>query len=146
MIGRSRIAWEKLMRAVYYLETGRDLQPSGSRSYKSKFFDWVSGQPKWRFLEPYKSVVVKHDDRFRTGEFHKGSVLRRVVLGHEMPDLNEIMELSNSMLNGIWPNILEVVRGGWPRHFNNLHFISESDFQVDPRYLPPMPNQEEEVK
>jgi hypothetical protein len=103
MIGLSRIAFEKLMRAVYYLETGEDLQPSGSRSYKAKFFTWVANQPKWRFLEPYQSVVTEHDERFRTGEFHKGSILRKVVLGHEMPDLNDIMELSNSMMNGIWP-------------------------------------------
>jgi len=137
IIGRSRIAWEKLMRAVYYLETGRDLQPSGSRSYKAKFFAWVIDQPKWRFLEPYQPIVVEHDDRFRTGEFHKGSVLRKVILGHEMPDLNRIMELSNSMMNGIWPNILQIVRGGWPQQFSSMHFIPGTRFEIDPRYLPP---------
>jgi hypothetical protein len=137
MISRSRIAWEKLMRAVYYLETGQDLQPSGSRSYKSKFFDWVGKQPKWLFLEPYKSVVSEHDDRFRTGEFHKGSVLRRVILGHEMPDLNKVMELSNCMLNGIWPNILDIVQGGWPHRFSNLHLVSGSQSEIDLRYMPP---------
>lgn len=140
MIGRSRIAWEKLMRAVYYMETGQDLQPSGSRSYKSKFFDWVSNQPKWLFLEPYKSVVSEHDDRFRTGEFHKGSVLRRVVLGHEMPDLNKLMKLSNVMRNAIWPNILDIARGGWPSQFSNLHFVP-GEMNIDPRYLQPKSNE-----
>ena len=135
IIARSRIAWEKLMRAVYYLETGLDLRPSGSRSYKSKFFDWVGGQPRWLFLEPYKSVVTEHDDRFRTGEFHKGSILRRVVLGHDMPDLNEIMNLSNYMMNSIWNNILSIVRGDWPDAFTDLHFNSTG--QIDSRYLPP---------
>lgn len=137
IIGRSRIAWEKLMRAVYYLETGTDLQPSGNRSYKKKFFDWLQTQPKWLFLEPYKSVVDQHDDSFRTGEFHKGSILRRVILGHDMPDLNRIMELSNVMMNGIWPNILEIVGDGWPRFFSNLHWISPSKLEIDPRYLQP---------
>ena len=141
IIGRSRIAWEKLMRAVYYLETGLDLRPSNSRSYKSKFFDWVADQPKWRFLEPYESIVSEHDDRFRTGEFHKGSVLRRVILRREMPDLNKIMELSNSMMNGIWPNILEVVRGGWPQQFTSLHCVSGSRLEIDPRYLPSKGNE-----
>lgn len=137
IIGRSRIAWEKLMRAVYFLETGGDLQPSGSRSYKAKFFAWVGTQPKWLFLAPYGDVVTAHDDRFRTGEFHKGSVLRRVIVGHEMPDLNEVMSLANYIQNVIWSNILDIVSGGWPTHFTDLHSRGEADMDIDPRYLPP---------
>jgi hypothetical protein len=143
IIGRSRIAWEKLMRAIYYLETGGDLQPSGSRSYKGKFFNWVSKQPTWLFLEPYKDVVTAHDDRFRTGEFHKGSVLRRVVIGGEMPDLNEIMNLSNYLINTIWPNIVDIVRGEWPHQFTDLHSVPGAGHGIDSRYLPPNTSQTE---
>lgn len=137
IIGRSRIAWEKLMRAVYHLETGKDLQPTASRSYKNKFFDWVSTQPKWLFLEPYKSVVDQHDNRFRTGEFHKGSVLRRVVLGDEIPDLNDVIGLSNYVGYSTWANILDIVGGKWPSHFTDLHWQSPSRPDIDSRYLPP---------
>lgn len=143
IIGRSRIAWEKLMRAIYYLETGSDLEPSAKRSYKAKFFAWVSEQPKWRFLEVYQPIVATHDDRFRNGEFHKGSVLRRAIFGHEMPDLNEIMNLSNHMTNGIWPNILEIVQGRWPNQFSELHSASGERFEIDSRYLQPKAAQED---
>jgi hypothetical protein len=125
------------MVAVYYLETGGELRASGARSYKSRFFEWVGTQPKWRFLEAYEPIVGEHDDRFRTGEFHKGSVLRRAIFGHGIPELNDIMELSNSMLNGIWPNMLEIIQGRWPNQFSRFHFISDEDMAINPRYLPP---------
>lgn len=137
LIGRSRIAWEKLMRFVYYLETGQDLQPSGNRSYKSKFFSWVESEPQWRFLAPYEAVVNKHDAQYRTGEFHKGSVLRPRILGRETPSTNDFLDLTNYMTNIIWPNILAIVAGEWPSAFTGLHLVPGKTGIIDPRYLRP---------
>jgi hypothetical protein len=137
VIGHSRTAWEKLMRAIHFLETGNELKPSGSRSYKGKFFDWVAKQPKWLFLEPYKTVVTKHDDRYRTGEYHKGSILRPRILGIETATSTDFLELANYMRNCIWPNILAIVAGHWPYNFTDLHAPEGVDYGIDPRYLQP---------
>jgi hypothetical protein len=136
VIGRSRIAWEKLMRAVYFLEMGEDLKPSGSGSYKKKFFDWVANHEKWLFLEPYNAVVTEHDARYRTGEYHKNSVLRRRILGQETPEVNDFLRLLNYMYNCIWPNVISIVGGGSATHFSDLHAVPGSEHGIHPRYLP----------
>jgi hypothetical protein len=139
LIGRSRIAWERLMRFVYFLETGTDLTPSGNRSYKAKFFAWVENQSQWLWLAPYNAVITKHDQSFRTGEFHKGSVLRPRILGRDTPKNNDFLPLSNYMRNGIWPNILQVVSGEWASHFTDLHQLPTDEphgiGDIDPKYL-----------
>ncbi|WP_152646138.1 hypothetical protein [Streptacidiphilus albus] len=141
LIGRSRIAWEKLMRAVYFLETGTDLEPSGKRSYKAKFFTWVAEQPKWRFLAPYESVVRRHDDKYRNGEYHKGSILRPRILGRDTPGGEEFLALSNYMSNCIWPNIVSIVAGGTATQFTDLHMIQGSH-EIDPMYLTSLPDEQ----
>jgi hypothetical protein len=142
LIGRARIAWEKLMRFVYFMESGEeDLKRSGKQSYKGKFFAWVDDEPKWRWLAPYKSVVDRHDDLFRTGEYHKNSVLRPRILGRQTPENNDFIALTNYMSNVISPNILLIASGAWPSHFTDLHQLPASKpdevGEIDPRYLPP---------
>jgi hypothetical protein len=115
LIMRPRTAWEKLMLAVYCLETGKpEIPRTNARSVKSTFFTWVATTDKWRFLEPYTPVVTEHDERLRTPEFHKNSVLRGRMLGRETASFDQIVTLMTYMLNGIWPNILQILRGERP--------------------------------
>jgi hypothetical protein len=74
-----------LKRFVYHLETGGEIQPSARRPYKAKFFECVQASPHWRFLAPYDAIVSRHDALYRTGEFHKGSVLLPGVLATSLP-------------------------------------------------------------
>ena len=111
MISRSRIAWEKYMRFVHYLATGEDLKPTNNRSYKKKFFQWVETAPAWEFLLQYVDIIDNHDGTYRTGEFHKGSILRPRILGRSTPQTNEFLDLYNHMSNAIWPNTLNVLLG-----------------------------------
>src|SRR4051794_31244281 len=80
LIGKSRILWERVMNLVYLLETGKHLEKR--RSKKAAFDQWLRSEApeKWRILEPYGAEVQRFDDRFRTPEFHKNSMLRAGLL------------------------------------------------------------------
>jgi hypothetical protein len=118
LIGKSRILWERLMQAIYFLGNGR---PIDGRSVKGKFFKWVRTESKWAFLEPYESVVEGFDDRFRTPEFHKGSILRKELLGGAAVQPNDLLQLVNRATNAIWQNLNSIVEGGEARLFTDLH-------------------------
>ena len=133
VIGGSRIAWEKLMGAVYFMETGRELARSSNRSVKRTFFQWAEDHPRWMFFEPYEDVVAKHDTEWRTPEFHTGSKLRGRIFGKTVPaDPNELLVLSNALRNGIWPNIVAIARGGEPYIFGGLHSSAPNAPDSDP--------------
>lgn len=135
IIGRARITWEKLMRFVYYLENGRDIE--AIRSIKKRFFSWIDcdARPEWRFLLPYEDMVERHDERFRTPEYHKNSKVRGHLTGAQTVDLNEIIDINNRVNNVIWPNVMAIISGGWPSRFTDLHLSAEG--RVDSKYLPP---------
>src|SRR5882724_8329676 len=88
LFGSIRICWERLMQAVYFLEEGKEIS---GKSIKVLFFNWADTKDQWRFLVPYRKVVVAHDDAFRTPEFHKGSILRKQVFGAPGPDPNDVV-------------------------------------------------------
>lgn len=137
IIGRVRITWEKLMRFIYYLETGKDIE--ASRSLKRKFFTWVAADapPQWSFMLPYEAVVERHDSQFRTPEYHKNSVVRSHLTGASRPDLNDMISIHNRVNNVIWPNIVSIISGQWPVNFSDLHWSSRDSHTIDARYLPP---------
>jgi len=139
LIGTIRIGWEKLMRAVYYLETGVDIPKK--RSVKAFFFRWADERDNWRFLQPYATVVESHDDHYRTPEFHKHSILRRQAFGGSAPDPNDMMTAYNYLSGAIWPNVLDVLVGKQPSIFTNLHLSTSTDglTEIDPRFVKPRP-------
>lgn len=130
-IGKSRVLWERVMNLIYLLETGEPLEHAKSK--KTKFFKFVAGSARWRFLEVYESELRRYDDELRTPEYHKSSVLRAELLGGPKIDTNEVLSLLNGVMNNLWENLLSIVGGGKARTFSDLHLTSSGD--IDPRYL-----------
>ncbi|MFE2753488.1 hypothetical protein ACFXGA_15980 [Actinosynnema sp. NPDC059335] len=131
VIGRIRIAWEKLFRLIYFLETGKP-EISGHR-VKRIFFKWVDTTAKWRFLTPYEAIVEAFDARYRTPEYHKHSVVRGQLVSGKDLDLNDVLTPLNYLKNTIWPNLISILNGRTAAHFTDLHEVDQ--FKIDPRYL-----------
>lgn len=132
LIGKSRVLWERLMQAIYYLENGRPIE---GKSVKKKFFQWVRSTPRWRFLEPYETVIERYDSLFRTPEFHKASILRAELFGSRIIDANDLLEPLNRATNVVWENVSAIVAGGTAHAFTDLHFLPGDEVAIDPRYL-----------
>ncbi len=124
---------------VYYLETGDilDNKITKKRSKRAVFFRFVASTPRWRFLEPYETLLNEYEERFRTSEYHKNSVLRVELLGGRKVDPNALLSLLNKATTNVWPNLLSIVGGGKATSFNELHQQGEpEDFgPIDPKYL-----------
>lgn len=109
IIGQSRVLWERLTRSIYFLETGRD--PDG-KSVRRRFFgvlaDW---SPRWDLLAEFESEINRYDQKYRTPEYHKGSVLRRELLGGEEVDANDLLSPMTPLMNGLWPVMMANVQG-----------------------------------
>jgi hypothetical protein len=117
MIGQSRILWEGLMRLIYYLEEGSD--PTGKstrRPFRRKLKDW---SPRWDVLAEWQPELDRYSDRYRTPEYHSGSVLKRELLGGPAVDPNDVLSLLTPVMNGIWPVLIANVRGE-PHHIVRL--------------------------
>jgi hypothetical protein len=123
LISKSRILWERLMNFIYHLETGELLEQkvSNKKSKRKVFFTFVKTTPKWRFLEPYEFELQGYEDKFRTPEFHKSSILRAELFGNRVNDPNELMKLFNRALIVVWDNVMAIVSGKKPSHFTDLH-------------------------
>lgn len=110
LIIKSRILWERVMNFIYYLETGEDLD---RRSKKTYFFNFIKNT-KWSYLEEYKNYVEWFDDKLRTPEVHKSSILRKYFqIGSAAPD-HKTLGLINIVSNSIWTNLLQIIQGGEP--------------------------------
>ena len=117
LIIKSRILWERVMNFIYYLETGEDLDKtirgSKKKSKKTHFFDFIKNT-KWSYLEEYKNYIEWFDNKLRTPEVHKGSILRKYFqIGLAAPD-RKTLGLINIVNNSIWTNLLEIIQGGEP--------------------------------
>ncbi len=138
LISKSRILWERIMNFIYYLETGELLEKkvSNKKSKRKIFFDFVKATSKWRFLEPYERELQNYEDKFRTPEFHKNSILRAELFGNRVNDPNDLLNLVNRVLNVLWENITAIVAGQKPSHFTDLHSDPADPNQViDKRFL-----------
>ena len=135
IIVKSRILWERIMNAIYYLEEGVQLEDkvSGRRSKKGVFFRFVKDHPCWRFLEPYEARLEQYDSQFRTPEVHKHSVLVTELIGARTIELNDLLDLHNRALNNVWENLISIVGGGKTVSFSDLHF--GADGFIDPKFL-----------
>lgn len=142
VIGSSRAGWEKLMRSVYFMETGhKELPRTSARSAKTAFFDWAATEDKWRFLTAYRDIVAEHDEKFRTPEYHTNSVLRARIQGRDKVDPDKLLALTNYMQGVIWPNIIAIAGGHQPYVWTDVHRSEGNGFGADPQYdfgvLPP---------
>ena len=117
LIIKSRILWERVMNFIYYLETGEDLDKIirglKKRSKKNHFYDFIKNT-KWSYLEEYRNYIEWFDNKLRTPEVHKGSILRKdFQMGLTAPD-RKTFGLINIVSNSIWVNLLEIIQRGEP--------------------------------
>lgn len=108
MIGQSRVLWDRLMRSVHYLEVGAD--PAG-KSIRRKFFSELPNwSPRWDVLTEWETVIDEFDQRYRTPEYHKGSVLKAELLGGRRIDPNRVLALLTPVVNGFWEVLAANIR------------------------------------
>lgn len=72
LIMKNRILWERVMNFIFYLIQGKKFE--GKKSKVEKFFKIIENT-KWEYLKSYKPLIEILNDRWRTPEVHKGSVL-----------------------------------------------------------------------
>lgn len=112
IIGKVRILWERLMNAVYYLETGREL--SSKQSKRTKFFNRIRNVPHWKPLLDVEALLERYENTLRTPEFHSASVLRAELLGSKAIDPNELLVPLTPLLNGVWETMWAAITGAQP--------------------------------
>lgn len=134
LILKSRVLWERIMNLLFYLETGEELENkvSGKKSKRKAFFDTMLKNVRWRFLEPYRSLLDQYDAAFRTPEAHKGSVLRASLMGNASVDANQLLDLLNAAANALWDNMIAIIGGGRAAYFTERHL--DGNGRVDPKY------------
>ncbi len=101
LIGASRILWERIMNMGYYLGTEEDIETKVSKNKtKTKLFrEFAKRNPPWDELISCLQNVEEYCDKYRTPEFHKGSVLRTVLTRNKEIDGNELLSLLNLASN-----------------------------------------------
>lgn len=109
LIVKNRILWERVMNFIFYLIQGKKFEGKKSK----KFFEVIENT-KWEYLKFYKPLIKILDERWRTGEVHKGSVLRGLFLRGNLADHYEINEITNVVLNSFWPNLILISKGRNP--------------------------------
>ena len=109
MIGANRILWERLMRSIYFLETGKE--PEGKHTQKSFFRELPMWSPRWDLLAEFQTEIKYYDQVFRTPEYHKGSILKRELLGGGEVDMNDVLGLMTPIINGVWTVLIANISG-----------------------------------
>lgn len=108
-IMKSRILWERIMNLVYFLETGKSLEAKRSGK-KTRFFEFIENT-RWAFLAEYHDYIDWFDDKLRTPEAHKGSVLRKHFQTDSHTPPERILALANIVVNFFYPSLLEILQG-----------------------------------
>ncbi|MFT4553414.1 MAG: hypothetical protein ACI9S8_002052 [Chlamydiales bacterium] len=125
LIVKNRILWERVMNFVYCLGNEvKEFKVSKGGSKLGKFFEKIKGT-RWEFLKFYKSLAENLNNRWRTGEVHKGSVLRGIFIRGRVADFYEINEITNVVLAVLWPNLLLILQGGNPQ----IPYVSTSGYR-----------------
>ncbi len=109
MIGAIRILWERLMRLICYLEMDRD--PEGKSTQRKFFRELPNWSARWDLLAEFESEIGSYDASYRTPEYHKGSILKRELLGGKVVDINDVMGLMTPITNGVWTVLMANVSG-----------------------------------
>ena len=108
-IGQSRVLWDRLMRIIYYVEEGQD--PPG-KSVRRRFFgNLPTWSLRWALLIEWESEIDAYDSAYRTPEYHKGSILKRELLGGDKVDPNDLTSLLVPVMNGMWTVIMANAQG-----------------------------------
>ncbi len=110
-IYQSRALWEKLMNFVYFLEEGTEIVGSSKKSKKTKFFNWVSKNSKWNFLNNYQEWIKTLDESYRSPEAHKNSKLRKCFINGSSHFPDDMLHTLNIVMNTFWPNLKNVLQG-----------------------------------
>lgn len=126
----SRIAFERLMRLVYYAFTGSDLSTSDTFSNFKKWILSLGPLHNLFYVVPFLVKVRHYDKRFRTAEVHAGSVLKRHIIQLREQDFdlaNDILDLLNLLAN-LFPRVIELFNETRPtsvfgRSESDLHWI-----------------------
>lgn len=108
IIGANRILWERLMRLIYYLETGSD--PEGKHTQRVFFRKLPEWSPKWDLLSEFQANINDYATQFRTPEYHKGSVLKKELLGGDVVSMNDVLGLMTPITNGVWTIMMSNVK------------------------------------
>jgi hypothetical protein len=108
-IGQSRALWDRLMGLIYFLETGCD--PPGNSIRRRFFRDLSNWSPRWDVMIELEAEIDRYDNKYRTPEYHRGSVLRKELLGGDEVDLNDVMGLNTPVTNGVWTVLCANVSG-----------------------------------
>lgn len=113
LIMKSRILWERAMNLIFHLETGKSIENmvSGNKSKRKVFSEFLSGSTQWQFMAQYMAVLSDYEQKFRSPESHKKSVLRAELMGNKVIDSNDLLDLVNYGINTIWTGILSAVEG-----------------------------------
>lgn len=107
-ISKIRVAFERLMNLVVFVETGR--LPEGGKSKKGTFGRFLDDHARWQFLRPLMQTIGDFDDRFRTPEVHKASTLRRILFhGGSSDELSAITSAFLCLVNALLPNFREAL-------------------------------------
>jgi hypothetical protein len=109
MIGAVRVLWERLMRLIHFLEVGSDAD--GKHTQRVFFRELPKWSPRWDVLAEFQSEINRYDESYRTPEYHKGSILKRELLGGATVDINEVLGLITPITSGVWTVPMSNVRG-----------------------------------
>lgn len=103
----STVLWERIYNFIYYLEKGERLDKNKTK----KFWNFVKGDEKWKFMLDYKDAIEEYKNKLRTPEVHKISTLRKEFLSGRRIDSDYIMRLINIALNVFWDNLMNILKG-----------------------------------
>jgi hypothetical protein len=126
-IGQNRALWDRLMGLIFFLETGTD---APGNSMRRQFFrDLPKWSPRWDVMAELEAEIDRYDSKYRTPEYHRGSVLKKELLGGGEVDLNDVMGLNTPITNGLW-TVLYANVGGKP------HKVTRLGRHIRPREAP----------
>lgn len=106
-IGQIRILWEKTMNMIFYLEFGELLEGkvSSGKSKQGTFYDSITENDHWKFILEYRELFKHFDDMYRTPEAHKGSVLKKEIIGQREFNTQVITSPIQVVSNSIMPTL-----------------------------------------
>jgi hypothetical protein len=124
LIGKSRVLWERILTMVFFMETGREIRDR--RRTQEVFKTITADNPRWGWLNAYRTLIKQYDSEYRTPEFHTGSRLRMELDGRPAPDPNDLLALVNANMNAVWQNVLQVAQGGQTFAFTSVHMTIDA--------------------
>jgi hypothetical protein len=127
----SRVAFEKFMNLVYYIEEKDILAPGRKKSKLQEFLNHLVKKKNDRaiplgYFAPLLSKVRAFDNSYRTGEVHKRSGTIRRLIRMQIPtnDIQNQLELLNICLS-VWRPLIDLLS------HNHVNYVSGIDSAED---------------